>query len=184
MRVSRIARGAVVVIVAALLNADSPANAGTSYSTWCTDDWRQPGTDGSYFELNNAAGFVSVKYGTNPNDFSVNICYSDRRLGTPSHTVGGFIHLRFVRTTSDSYDVYTHCYYDPGVVVTTTCNTETRTYVTPAISTTPGTARLTISAWTNTILGSIGLTGATLNLTAPLFSCVWVNGVQQNPGCP
>jgi hypothetical protein len=27
-------------------------------------------------------------------------------------------------------------------------------------------------------------TGVEVNVTAPLFSCVWVNGVQQNPGCP
>lgn len=27
-------------------------------------------------------------------------------------------------------------------------------------------------------------TGAGINTSAPLFSCVWVNGVQQNPGCP
>lgn len=30
----------------------------------------------------------------------------------------------------------------------------------------------------------LGTTGVELNLAAPLFSCIWFNGVQQNPGCP
>lgn len=43
---------------------------------------------------------------------------------------------------------------------------------------------LSVSLCTPTCTTILGQTGVFVNLTAPLFSCIYLNGVQQNPGCP
>lgn len=122
--------GAAVTL--AVLGLVSPARAGVGYSEWCTQPWL-PGTDGSYTELVNdpTLGYAGARYGTsNPDDFAVNVCYSDRQLGTPSAATGGMVHLRYYKSGPNTYNVYTHCYGESGWLAMANCKHDVTTTIT------------------------------------------------------
>jgi hypothetical protein len=155
--------GAVLLLViTGLFTGPQPASAGSGVSEWCSQGWLG-GTDGHYQEVsnNNLTGYLALNWGT-PNttpDFSVNVCYSDRALGTPSFAYGGMVHLGIYKPAPDTYHVYAHCYGEPSITATFNC--QENGYVTVTTHTTPGVgfsvaSRLDIAG--STIL--IGTTGA------------------------
>ena len=111
--------GAAVALVVTGLVAGSPAQAGVGPSQDC----RNGGIPGAsnYREILDTGAHVSVLHGSpNADDFSVNLCFSDRPWGTGSLLVGGIVHMRVSKAGPETYDVYLDCAGDTTLIGTPT----------------------------------------------------------------
>jgi hypothetical protein len=160
---------AVALVLTAFVT--TPAQAGVGVSEWCSQGWLG-GTDGHYRELsnNNTTGYLAVNWGTpDTTDWSINVCYSDRALGSPSFAWGGMVHLGFTTPAPNTYHIYTHCYGEPGMAGTFNC--QHNSYTTITTHTTPGVgmsiATLLDIAGSTLGIGTTGADSGSPSLTNP-----------------
>jgi hypothetical protein len=156
----------VAAVTAALVPVLAPvAQAGQTFSTWCSDGTTAPG--GREIPILTSPITLGAEIWSSPTDLThqvIQLCFSDSPVGTPSRVSGGTIQVVVDTSTSTAMPsayVTLNCAADGGTFLT--CNNSTGATATPGdlgVSTPPSTTCL-VSIGSGCVLSVPGVKVAT-----------------------